>query len=262
MRIGRAIATVLLMGSFLINAVGAKGAPASNDGVESSKWATLQKIAVALGFKSWRDDGFWQAYQAAVTAEAERIERERLAGAQAIVDDAMVYGRRVESAPIEVGDSLTVVEFVEYVLPPDGDIMGALMRTGTDHMQRAWWGGVKITRTVSYFAQGNPWAVAQVVSEIADGVETVIGIQKFGNEKAVDLHVGDQRPAPSGESGKAGQRPQTLDPKSDGSMGVADQSAPRSGTTSDSGASSNPSDPGAGGAPDASGTDGSSGSDP
>jgi hypothetical protein len=132
--------------------------------------------------------------------------------------DAAAFGRRVEEV---TGRHTKVTEFIP---PPSGDIVEGevLVRTidewvaddGKTMVYTAYWRGLT--------------KVGLVASEIEDGVETVTAVREL-EPGSFDVKVGDERPVPAPGSSAAGKKPHSIDPKADGSLGLASGGQPDGG---------------------------------
>jgi hypothetical protein len=184
-----------------------------NETVSASSSSLLDEIAGALGFSDSSDPGFWEAYQASRQDELARIEDERVKANEAIADDALTYGRRIEE-PSPIGTRV-----VELIPGDDGAI----------HVRIAWEqydpNTGALVRTTRYFRDGDPSAAAIVTTVVKDGVEKVTKVEERV-PGTTDLKVGDSRPVPPETTSKAGKKPSSLDPRSDGSLGRASGAHP------------------------------------
>lgn len=208
-----AVAAFAASASFTVEAARAEE-PAET--VSESTRALLDEIAGALGFADSDAQGFSEAYAEVRREELAELEQQRAEGVQQLIADALLYGRRIEGEAIDAGGGVTLRFFEELVPAFPGDIESpVLLRKGEDHIDELG----RITRTTDYYDSQGTKVVATVTSIISGGKEKIVQIT--GNAGALDVKVGDTRPALIPTKSGAGEKPRTLDPKSDGSFGRA-----------------------------------------
>src|SRR5262249_11705440 len=193
----------------------AEGKDKSSEAEESKNDASIRtEVAGALG-PSESSPVVDQVCELLIEQKkGNQAENARLEANQQTIDDALMYGRRVEQN-LKVGDK-DVSMFTEYVVPASGDFEGAVVRMGTDITEHGWFSDTT-TRFTNYFdASGHKLGV--VKSVIEDGEEKITKVIEYV-PGSIDMKEGDTRKIPDPGSTTAGKRPETWDPKADGSYG-------------------------------------------
>jgi len=157
---------------------------------------------------------------AEATSPAVEVSDEVLAQRQAVVEDAVKHGRRIEEV-VKLGD-LEFRRFTEILpgpgaAPMDGD-SPVFARRGFDIVKP----DGEIERHTTYLNPQDLFKPGRTESIIKNGVETFTWVDP--GSAGIDFKPGDQRPAPTSTSTKAGLLPQTADPKRDGSLGTSNSS--------------------------------------
>ena len=204
----------------LVAVAGVLGVPAARAD-EPEKLDVADEMAGALGYANSHAPGFWEELTKIKAEEREALNdkaaADRAEQAKQFVADASKYGRRIETT------AGRVTSFTEYVPPADGDILDGVVtiRTGIEETVAD---GTKRVIT-SYLKPNSVDKLGVVVSEVKDGVETVTKVKEY-EPGTIDVKEGDTRPVPPPGSSSAGNKPHTIDPKADGSLGRASGNHP------------------------------------
>jgi len=198
------VAAVLCVSSLSVLVTSAASAPPDKGKVSAAAQKALKEIAGENGYKSWA------AFAGAREAEAARFQKE----AARIIADALTYGRRVVKDYGTFDGGLQAHGITEYVI--DFNAGEIFLRTGFELIYPD---GTK-ELTTSYWRGGIDGKLGQVTTVTKDGIETVTRVTEWV-PGSIDLKPGDSRPAAKPSTSAAGQRPSSLDPKKDGSLGSA-----------------------------------------
>ncbi len=134
---------------------------------------------------------------------------------QAIIDDALAHGRRVDT--VTKLDGTEFHSFTEIIPGAFGGIEDSRVRLGSERVEDGIFSD-SVVRTTRYY--DGLELVGQVTSEIAGGKETITDVSEF-KPGAIDLKPGDTRDIPAALTTAAGVAPSTWDPKADGTLGRA-----------------------------------------